>query len=82
MFAVLKRINFFIIMLIALAGCGTVPEIPQRVFNVGDSVVVISGELSGLRGTVNETDRSRVWYTVDFDNHIQARRMHWNQLQH
>lgn len=64
----------------ALSGCSSVPVAPERVFNVGDAVVVIAGDLSGSTGRVVDADASRAWYTVDFENHIQARRLYWNQL--
>ena len=72
---------FIFIILISAAGCGSVPSAPERVFNIGDFVKIVSGELSGLTGRITTADAARQWYTVDFEDHVQARRFFWNQLQ-
>ena len=72
---------FILIALISSAGCGSIPAAPERVFNVGEFVKIVSGDLAGLTGRITSADAARQWYTVDFDNHIQARRFFWNQLQ-
>jgi ribosomal protein L24 len=63
------------------AGCGSVPTAPERVFNVGDFVKIVSGDLAGLTGRITTADAARQWYTVDFESTVQARRFFWNQLQ-
>jgi hypothetical protein len=64
-----------------ITGCATRTAVPERVFNIGDMVIVISGELSGIPGKITEADRSHTTYTVDFGDRTNARRMYWNQLQ-
>ncbi|MDR2602350.1 MAG: hypothetical protein LBC53_07870 [Spirochaetaceae bacterium] len=72
---------FISIFSLAVFSCKTITTAPERVYNLGDYVTVISGEFTGLSGKIIEYASDRSWYTVDFENRVQVSRLYWNQLQ-